>query len=143
MSEELEIHLAPGTYDFFSIMATIREVELVGAVDLSRPGSDTNTFESFTVHHCVFYGNRHCTRTDRFDALRAEGKTLGEINQILCEEGFSEVSGEGVMPCPTKSHEGAKKMVEGLPEAPRVVGQWSFSPYYGGSIANIAHDAVV
>ena len=57
-------------------------------------------------------------RTERFDALRAEGKKLGEINRILEQEGFSEVSGEGVMPCPTKHHEiirenkGAKRMIE-------------------------------
>lgn len=61
------------------------------------------------------------SRDSRFNALRAEGKKLGEINAILEAEGFSEVSGEGVMPCPTKSHEivrenkGAKQMIGELP----------------------------
>lgn len=61
------------------------------------------------------------SREARFNALRAEGKKLGEINAILEAEGFSEVSGEGVMPCPTKSHEivrenkGAKQMIGELP----------------------------
>lgn len=64
--------------------------------------------------------SRKPSREARFDALRAEGKKLGEINAILEAEGFSEVSGEGVMPCPTKSHEivrenkGAKKMIASL-----------------------------
>lgn len=57
------------------------------------------------------------SRESRFDALRAEGKKLGEINTILEAEGFSEVFGEGVMPCPTKHHaivrenKGAKRMI--------------------------------
>lgn len=48
---------------------------------------------------------RENKRESRFDALRQDGKTLGEINQILKDEGYSEVSGEGLMPCPTKNHE--------------------------------------
>ena len=57
------------------------------------------------------------SRESRFDTLRAEGKKLGEINTILEAEGYSESFGEGVMPCPTKSHEivrenkGAKQMI--------------------------------
>lgn len=59
----------------------------------------------------------HPSRESRFDTLRAEGKKLGEINAILEAEGYSESFGEGVMPCPTKSHEivrenkGAKQMI--------------------------------
>jgi len=57
-------------------------------------------------------------RIARFNELRAKGKKLGEINTILEQEGFSEVSGEGVMPCPTTHHQiirannGAKRMIE-------------------------------
>lgn len=61
------------------------------------------------------------SRESRFNALRAEGKKLGEINAILEAEGFSEVWGEGVLPAPTQSHQivrenkGAKKMIVELP----------------------------
>lgn len=68
--------------------------------------------------------NANPSREQRFEALRAEGKKLGEINAILEAEGFSEVFGEGVMPCPTKSHEivrtnqGAKQMINRLEVEP-------------------------
>jgi hypothetical protein len=60
-------------------------------------------------------------RQRRYAMLRQEGKTLGEINRILEEEGYPEVThGAGLVACPTKQHEivrkneGARRMVEGL-----------------------------
>ena len=41
-------------------------------------------------------------RYRRFRILRGEGKKLGEINQILAQEGFSEVSGPGVQSFPNE-----------------------------------------
>lgn len=100
--------------------AAIRqEVRRVEEELLSRRNSGPIPTGAFNWVETAFLKNGlRPTRESRYDALRAEGKTLGEINQILEQEGFSEVSGEGVMPAPTVHHKivqenkGAKRMIQ-------------------------------
>lgn len=48
----------------------------------------------------------HSPAPETFESLRAQGKTLGEINQIFADRGDREImEGEGLLHLPTKSHQ--------------------------------------
>jgi inhibitor of KinA sporulation pathway (predicted exonuclease) len=51
-----------------------------------------------------YFHSEELLRHRRFEGLRAKGKKLCEINRILEIEGYSEVSGEGVMKAVTPQH---------------------------------------
>ncbi len=105
-----EVSEMPSNIDFDRIAATMMEENIRYMREMNEAGMHAYVERMLVPpEDRARYTSRHM-RHIRFAYHHGQGKTLGEINDLLCQEGFSEIrSGEGFIPCPTEQHRIVRK----------------------------------